>query len=58
MGEEQADPSEEVETGYGVLWPEESFGLDHYVELAQRVGFEVMEQWESGRLFHLALCKA
>jgi SAM-dependent methyltransferase len=51
-------PSTEVETGYGVVWPKESFGLSHYVDLGQRVGFEVVEQRNSSRVFYLSLRKA
>lgn len=50
-------PSTEVETGYGVVWPEEPFGLADHVELAERVGFEVVEQREEGRVFYLSLRK-
>jgi len=45
----------EVETGYGVVWPEEPLGLHRYVELARQVGFQVLERGESGRFLHLSL---
>jgi len=48
-------PSIEVETGYGIVWPEESFGAHHYVETARQVGFEVEEKRENGRVFTLSL---
>jgi ubiquinone/menaquinone biosynthesis C-methylase UbiE len=50
-------PSDEVETGYGVVWPEEPFGLADHVERAERVGFEVVEQREEGQVFCLSLRK-
>lgn len=48
-------PSAEVETGYGIAWPEEPFDVHHYVETARQVGFEVVEQRESGQVFYLSL---
>jgi len=50
-------PSAEVETGYGIAWPEEPFSIHHYVELARHVGFGVMERQERERVFHLSLRK-
>jgi SAM-dependent methyltransferase len=50
-------PSTEVETGYGVLWPEEPIDPAHYVELAGQVGFEVVQQREDGHVFYLSLRK-
>ena len=50
-------PAAEVETGYGVVWPEEPFGLTDYLELAKRVGFEVVERREDGQVFYLSLRK-
>lgn len=48
-------PSTEVETGYGVVWPEEPFGLPDYVELAEQTGFDVVEARDDGSVFYLAL---
>jgi SAM-dependent methyltransferase len=48
-------PSADVETGYGIGWPGEALGLDHYVEVARRVGFDVVKQQEQGSVFHLSL---
>ncbi len=48
-------PSAEVETGYGIAWPEDPFGMPRYVEMARQVGFEVVEQRESGQVFTLSL---
>lgn len=51
-------PSEKVQTGYGVPWPEEPFDPHRYVELARQVGFEVVEQREQEHVFYLSLRKA
>lgn len=50
-------PAAEVETGYGIAWPEEPFGVRHYVKLARQVGFEVVEQQVCSRVFQLLLRK-
>jgi SAM-dependent methyltransferase len=49
--------AEEIETGYGAVWPGEGRGMDHYVEMAERVGFRVCEQQELGYTFFIRLCK-
>jgi ubiquinone/menaquinone biosynthesis C-methylase UbiE len=51
-------PSAMVETAYGVAWPETSLDVHHYAELARQVGFEVVEQRESGWMFYLSLRNA
>ncbi len=48
-------PSTEVETGYGVVWPEEPSGLPDYVELAEKVGFDVVQARDHGSVFYLKL---
>jgi hypothetical protein len=48
---------EEIETGYGQVWPGEARGMDHYVEMAERIGFRVCEQQELGHTFFIRLCK-
>jgi len=48
-------PNAEVETGYGVQWPEKEQDLTHYLPLAENVGFDVVEKWQEGRLFFLEL---
>jgi len=45
--------AEEVNTGYGMSWPEEGRGASYYVELAKGAGFEVVLQKEEGRRFFL-----
>jgi ubiquinone/menaquinone biosynthesis C-methylase UbiE len=48
---------EEVQAGYGMLWPEEGRGVSYYEELARRAGFEVVMQKEEGRRLSLELKK-
>ncbi len=50
-------PDEEIDAGYGVLWPEEGRDLSYYVGLAKNAGFEVVSQRESGQMFFLELRK-
>ena len=50
-------PGEEVDSGYGALWPEEGRGLPYYVGLAEGAGFEVVSQRAGGRQLYLALRK-
>jgi len=52
LGEEEV-----VETGYGMLWPEEGRRPSYFVELARNAGFEVVLQKEEGRKLYLALRK-
>lgn len=50
-------PKEQILTGYGVKWPEEERGLNHYIQLAEKVGFKAYAQKEHGSWFFLALKK-
>ncbi len=50
-------PNETVSTGYGVPWPETEQDLGYYVALVRKVGFELVEKWEEGRVFFLGLRK-
>ena len=50
-------PEEEVDGGYGMLWPEGGRGVTYYVELAESKGFEVVLQEEEGQRFFLELRK-
>ena len=50
-------PDEEIDAGYGVLWPEEGRDMSYYVGLAKNAGFEVVSQRESGQMFFLELRK-
>jgi len=50
-------PNKEIETGYGVEWPENEQGIDHYLALAKTVGFEVITQKEHEGWFFLELMK-
>ena len=50
-------PTGEVDTGYGTSWPSHPASLDHYVELAERVGFDVVERDRKGRRVYLELRK-
>jgi hypothetical protein len=44
---------EEISTGYGTHWPERIQDLEHYLALAGKTGFNVVEQRESDRVFVL-----
>ena len=46
-----------IDTGYGQPWPEEAHDLAFYVDLAEKSGFQVMEQREDGQTFFLQLQK-
>ena len=48
---------EEVEAGYGALWPDREQGLGHYSALATKLGFEVIEQRQEGHTFFLELLR-
>ena len=48
-------PDEEISTGYGTHWPERIQGLAYYLALADKAGFNVIEQRESDRVFVLKL---
>ena len=50
-------PEKEILTGYGVQWPEKGQGLSHYLLLAEKVGFKVLDKKESNRWFFLKLKK-
>ena len=46
-----------IGTGYGQPWPPETRDLAYYLDLANEVGFRVVEQRQDGRLFFLHLQK-
>ena len=48
---------QEINTGYGALWPEEEQDLSYYLRLAGKAGFDVVEQRENGRVLFLKLQK-
>jgi len=50
-------PDREIGTGYGVEWPINEQGMDHYIALANKLGFEVMTQKEHEGWFFLELMK-
>jgi SAM-dependent methyltransferase len=50
-------PGKEINTGYGVGWPENEQGMDHYIVLAKKAGFEVITQKENEGWFFLELMK-
>ena len=50
-------PHEEIDAGYGVLWPEEGRDPSYYVNLAEKTGFVIVEQREKGHQFFLKLQK-
>ena len=50
-------PHEEIDTGYGVPWPEEGRDPSYYVKLAEKTGFDLVEQKEKDHQFFLKLRK-
>jgi SAM-dependent methyltransferase len=50
-------PGKEINTAYGVGWPEEAQGMEHYIALAKKAGFEVITQKEHEGWFFLELMK-
>jgi SAM-dependent methyltransferase len=50
-------PEKEIDTAYGVKWPENEQGMDHYIELANKAGFEVITQKPHEGWFFLELMK-
>lgn len=50
-------PGKEIKTAYGVNWPEDAQGMDHYITLAKKAGFEIITQNEHEGWFFLELMK-
>jgi SAM-dependent methyltransferase len=50
-------PEVEIETGYGMQWPDEGRGPAYYRELAESAGFEVVQHTENGQRLYLELRK-
>jgi SAM-dependent methyltransferase len=50
-------PDREIGTGYGTRWPSQPQGLEHYVALAEAVGFEIAGRWQRDRALFLDLRK-
>ncbi len=50
-------PGKEIHTGYGAKWPDNEQGIDHYIALAKKAGFEVITQKEHEGWFFLELMK-
>ena len=50
-------PHKDVKTGYGVGWPEAGRALSHYLDLADKTGFEVIMQKVEGRWFFIEMLK-
>ncbi len=50
-------PDKEIKTGYGVRRPEGEQGLAHFVELAEKTGFEVVSHKKEGQWFFLEVQK-
>lgn len=46
-------PDEVVETGYGTRWQEDTHDAGYYLQLAERVGFELVESDISENTFRL-----
>ena len=50
-------PDKEIHTGYGTGWPLEEKNAADYIQLAQDVGFDIVEKKQDDRLFYLELQK-
>jgi SAM-dependent methyltransferase len=50
-------PNEKVETGYGVGWDQKEQDLQYFKELAQRTGFELIDEWSRDKIFYMELVK-
>jgi SAM-dependent methyltransferase len=50
-------PGEEIETGYGVRWPENGRKISEYVALAEAAGFRVESHHKDEHVFHIELVK-
>ncbi len=50
-------PGREVNTGYGMFWPEKAQGIPYYRALAERTGFRVAREEQVGRTFYMELQK-
>ena len=50
-------PQKEIRTGYGVSWPKEGLGLDHYLKLAEETGFSVTAEKLEDNWFYIELKK-
>ena len=50
-------PAKELETGYGMRWPDKGRDTAYYVALAERAGFQVAQRREKGQQFFLELLK-
>lgn len=48
-------PAKTVETGYGVRWQKQE--MEGFLELAKQVGFEHIDTWKKGAIFHIRLRK-
>jgi ubiquinone/menaquinone biosynthesis C-methylase UbiE len=50
-------PEKEIRTGYGVRRPEGEQGLEHFIELAKKTGFQIVSHSEKDRWFFLEVRK-
>jgi SAM-dependent methyltransferase len=50
-------PGAEIETGYGIKWPEKRQDKPYYLQIAEESGFSVMDKTEEKQLFCLRLRK-
>jgi SAM-dependent methyltransferase len=50
-------PKKEINTGYGVHWPENAHDLSYYMQLAEKVGFKLVTRREKDKWFFLELIK-
>jgi ubiquinone/menaquinone biosynthesis C-methylase UbiE len=48
---------EEIRAGYGTLWPQGEYNMEHYLKLAEKIGFKVISRREKEQTFYLELQK-
>lgn len=48
-------PTSEIMTDYGVKWNPQN--VKHFKELALKTNFKIINQWSSGKIFHLEMSK-
>ena len=50
-------PNEEIDVGYGTLWPEQDQDVSYYIRLADNAGFNIITQTDKDPTFFLELQK-
>lgn len=48
-------PGGKVNTGYGVGWENKDQDLEYFKKLAEKAGFNIIDEWTRGEIFYLGL---